>query len=80
MPGPLDTKATEEPQMRSRIGPLARSLKTGLISLTAATGNHCPLSGTWVPQESPTGEKELTEGSLMPTFNGKSVIWTFVAP
>ncbi len=63
--------------MTSRIRPLARSLKTGLISLTAATGSHCPVSGTWTLQDDHSEKKALSEGSVMPPYDGRTVIWTY---
>jgi hypothetical protein len=63
--------------MTSRISPLAKSLKTGLISLTAATGSHCPISGTWIPQDYHSEEKTLSEGSVMPPYRGRAVLWTY---
>ena len=63
--------------MTPTIRPLARSLKTGFVSLTAATGNHCPISGTWILADSHSHKKTLTEGSVMPAHNGKTVVWTY---
>jgi hypothetical protein len=60
------------------IRPLARSLKTGLVSLTAATGSHCPVSGTWIPEDQHSEKRNFSEGSVMPAHNGQTVVWTYI--
>lgn len=50
---------------------------------TAMTGEHCPLSGWWSPDNfwwlPDNLEREklfIAEGSIMPPYEGKPVLWT----
>lgn len=41
----------------------------------ALTGEHCPATGWWIPQGSTGSWQYLSEGNLMPAFNGESKAW-----
>lgn len=43
--------------------------------LTAATGTHCPVSGTWQPAGDRQNGQLFFEGGLMPPFAGAPVVW-----
>ncbi|MHC6594016.1 hypothetical protein [Arthrobacter sp. C152] len=43
--------------------------------MLAGTGTHCPASGWWSPDGDPRNGQQFFEGSLMPTFKGKPVVW-----
>lgn len=66
--------------MTPRIRPLARSLKTGFLSLSASTGSHCPQSGAWSPAECPSRQRMVSEGELMPAHEGETVLWVYAGP
>lgn len=60
------------------------SLRTSILRcrtsrpILADTGTHCPASGRWSPNGDPRNGQLLFEGSLMPTFKGKPVVWAFL--
>lgn len=43
--------------------------------MTAVTGTHCPVSGTWNPDGDQQNGQLFFEGSLMPPFAGAPVAW-----
>lgn len=47
-----------------------------LISLTAETGDHAPISGWWRPDEDPQPFRYLQQGEIMPTLGGSRTLWT----
>jgi len=42
------------------------------------TGDHCPSNGWWASANNPTDGQFISEGSLMPSEKGVSVIWTLL--
>jgi len=39
------------------------------------TGEHCPLSGWWMPSGSDDGVRFIAEGDLMPSYEGRPAVW-----
>lgn len=48
-------------------------------AVAANTGEHCPLAGWWVPAAGEGKRRFISEGSIMPADDGKSVTWTLTA-
>lgn len=59
---------------------LVRSDSTDVVSGTMAyrTGDHCPVSGWWVPLDREAVAQFVSEGSIMPGESGMAVVWTLV--
>ncbi|HKS02702.1 MAG TPA: hypothetical protein VJS86_13595 [Arthrobacter sp.] len=47
----------------------------GRERVTAVTGNHCPVSGTWEPAGEEGGRRRLLEGTVMPAFRNSAAQW-----
>jgi hypothetical protein len=45
----------------------------------ARTGEHCPVNGWWAPAGKEAEAQYITEGSIMPPSNNRSVAWTLAA-
>lgn len=46
--------------------------------LAASTGSHCPRNGFWRPEEASSDPLFVFEGSLMPSYSGRSTFWFLV--
>ena len=53
-------------------GRRARALSPSAI---ARTGEHCPASGWWSPSGWPSSARFIAEGSTMPTYDLRPVLW-----
>lgn len=42
------------------------------------TGEHCPMTGWWVPAGREGNGHYIAEGSMMPSDSGQSITWTLV--
>jgi hypothetical protein len=56
-----------------------RPLRITPKAKTAKTGEHCPMTGWWVPVNRNGDKRFAPEGSIMPADQGESVIWALVA-
>ena len=43
------------------------------------TGDHCPSSGWWAPKTEPGAAQFISEGSVVPAYQGAAVAWVPVA-
>ena len=43
----------------------------------AVTGGHCPTSGAWVPESTPSAPIVLRRGEVMPPLDGRAVQWHY---
>lgn len=48
------------------------------LEVSAATGEHAPVSGWWRPAGDPAPFRYIQEGSLLPALNGSPVVWSLV--
>lgn len=75
---PAQRERTHEPAMKKRNPYKSLRPKEGQIPQVVKTGEHCPVSGWWIPT-SLTGSKHfVAEGSVMPADKGEPVSWTLV--
>lgn len=45
------------------------------LGTTARTGAHCPESGVWRTQTSPSTTAPIAKGNVMPPYRGSAVTW-----
>lgn len=56
----------------------AKRLRTKQSLAVAATGNHCPVSGAWVPEGTESPRQFFFERNIMPPVQESSVVWRLV--
>ena len=58
--------------------PKAQRLRPKQSLAVAATGDHCPVSGTWVSAGEDVRQQHFFEGNIMPPVREASVVWRLV--
>jgi hypothetical protein len=61
-----------------RRSPLPRSIYSNAVTATA-TGEHCPATGWWIPQDTTEPWRYLSEGSVVPALDGRPATWVRAA-
>lgn len=64
--------------MKKRLSRKRIPTDNGQHARTARTGEHCPLNGWWLPADMQLEKLFISEGSIMPPYEGRPVLWTVV--
>jgi hypothetical protein len=48
------------------------------IGTTAKTGQHCPESGVWKVEGTPSTTAPIAKGNVMPPYAGNAVTWRLI--
>jgi len=53
-------------------------VKPVILGATAKTGEHCPESGVWKVEGTPSVTAPIAKGNRMPTYEDKAVTWELI--